>query len=409
MLLLGLGLASLLAGCVGGGAAAGTATATAGPVASLATVESIEIIVQETFPVQVSVVARGMWPNSCTTIDRVEQRRTQAIFRVTLATLERHDVACPETPVPFEESVALDVLGLPAGIYIVEVNNVEDTFTLQKDNVPDVGNAVISGRIWHDLCAVSGEGGVEASPSPGCRPADGGGYQANGVLQPGEPGLGGIIVTLGPGMCPASGLAVTVTDGDGFYLFGGLKAGAYCVMIDPAQEQNASLLVPGQWTYSPDPGGWANLTLIPGENKADVNFGWDYQFLPVPESGEPGCTDAGTFVADLSVPDDTVVAPGQVFTKTWQLRNDGGCTWGPGYSLVFIGGEPMGGLETQPLAGVTAPGEILELSVTLVAPLEPGSYRSEWKLGNARGILFGLGPEGNEPFWVQIVVSNPTS
>jgi hypothetical protein len=36
----------------------------------------------------------------------------------------------------FEETIALDVYGLPAGTYHVNVNGIDDTFTLEVDNIP---------------------------------------------------------------------------------------------------------------------------------------------------------------------------------------------------------------------------------------------------------------------------------
>ncbi|MFO7889862.1 MAG: hypothetical protein R6V04_05935 [bacterium] len=37
---------------------------------------------------------------------------------------------------PFEEKIALDVYGLPAGTYNVNINDIEDSFTLDVDNIP---------------------------------------------------------------------------------------------------------------------------------------------------------------------------------------------------------------------------------------------------------------------------------
>ena len=62
------------------------------------------------------------------------------------------------------------------------------------------GAASIQGLVWHDVCAVAGgEGGSPAVPSAGCVPAAGGGYRANGLLEPGEPGIAGVEVALGRG------------------------------------------------------------------------------------------------------------------------------------------------------------------------------------------------------------------
>ena len=55
------------------------------------------------------------------------------------------------------------------------------------------------------------------------------------------------------------------------------------------------------------------------------------------------CTYHATFVTDVTIPDDTRLAPGTEFVKTWRLRNSGTCDWGPGFRFVFIEGEPMGG------------------------------------------------------------------
>jgi inhibitor of cysteine peptidase len=42
---------------------------------------------------------------------------------------------CTQALVPFEESIDLDVRGLPAGTYTVDVHGETATFTLDVDNV----------------------------------------------------------------------------------------------------------------------------------------------------------------------------------------------------------------------------------------------------------------------------------
>ena len=44
----------------------------------------------------------------------------------------------------------------------------------------------------------------------------------------------------------------------------------------------------------------------------------------------------------------------------------------------------------------------------MVAPSAAGSYRGYWMFKNASGALFGLGAQGNKPWWVDIKVSGPT-
>jgi hypothetical protein len=376
------------------------------PLAGLAQVTALDIRRFETFPVQIQVSVEGILPDSCTTIERIDQARRDGNFQITLNTVRATGVACLDAEVPFTETIDLDVLGLTAGIYTIQVNGIGGTFTLQKDNLPDESNAVIGGRVWHDICAIGGgEGGEPAVPSEGCIPRSDGSYLADGVLQQGEPGLGGVIVTLGEGGCPSAGLGTTITDGEGFFLFSGLRAGTYCASVDIQNQDNASLLVPGEWTHITDGSqGMASVVLKPAENRSDLHFGWDYQFLPAAESTDPDCTDVASFSADITVPDDTVFLPGETFTKTWQLLNNGTCIWDSSYSLVFVSGDQMGGPEIQRLAQTVAPGETVDISVILVAPTGPGTYRGEWLLRNSNGLLFGIGEETNAPFWIQIVV-----
>ena len=46
----------------------------------------------------------------------------------------------------------------------------------------------------------------------------------------------------------------------------------------------------------------------------------------------------------------------------------------------------------------------MDISVELVAPAEPGSYQSLWKLRNDRGQAFGVGELGIDPIWAIIEV-----
>jgi len=145
---------------------------------------------------------------------------------------------------------------------------------------PPSDAGTIGGRVWHDLCAIAGgEGRVPASPSAGCV-ADGSSYRANGLFEAGEPGIEGVLVTLGKGECPSSGLATATTDNKGVYILSDLDAGTYCVTVDSLQEPNASILLPGGWTAPGIEQGNVTVTVSPHARQMDVDFGWDYQFLP---------------------------------------------------------------------------------------------------------------------------------
>src|SRR5512146_3583711 len=49
------------------------------------------------------------------------------------------------------------------------------------------------------------------------------------------------------------------------------------------------------------------------------------------------------YVRDVTIPDNTLMTPAEVFTKTWQVENSGTCAWRPGFKLALVGGNAMGG------------------------------------------------------------------
>ena len=125
-------MTSILAGCCGEKT---TPTAVDGEVITgEATVESIEILLLESFPIQVNVVALGNLPDNCTEISEITKDRDNNTFRVTIITSRPMDKVCAEVLVPFKEVIPLDVMGLPAGVYTVNVNGVRDTFEFTMDN-----------------------------------------------------------------------------------------------------------------------------------------------------------------------------------------------------------------------------------------------------------------------------------
>lgn len=100
---------------------------------------------------------------------------------------------------------------------------------------------------------------------------------------------------------------------------------------------------------------------------------------------------------DVTIPDGTEMNRGEVFLKTWKMRNSGTCSWGEGYKMVYSYGEKMSG-QPQALSGSVAPGQEVEISVNFKAPTAIGEYTSAWQMANANGISFG------KVFFVKIIV-----
>lgn len=116
------------------------------------------------------------------------------------------------------------------------------------------------------------------------------------------------------------------------------------------------------------------------------------------------------FVIDVTIPDNTLMYPGQTFQKTWRLKNVGTCSWTSGYQLVFDHGDPLGvpaGYAQSLTSGTVAPGQTVDLSVNLTAPAAKGSYQGFWKLREPGGAYFSLASDKN--FWVLIKVGSLTT
>ncbi|MFZ5807728.1 MAG: NBR1-Ig-like domain-containing protein [Chloroflexota bacterium] len=126
---------------------------------------------------------------------------------------------------------------------------------------------------------------------------------------------------------------------------------------------------------------------------------------PVPPTNTPIPCNQAKFIKDVSIPDGTKIQVGTGFTKTWRLRNTGSCTWTSAYQLIFDHGDQMGGPLTQPLAGNVAPGQEVDISVNLVAPASPGTYKGFWQLRDPGGVVFGV---STGAFWVQVKAIQPT-
>ena len=110
---------------------------------------------------------------------------------------------------------------------------------------------------------------------------------------------------------------------------------------------------------------------------------------------------------DQTIPDNTVMSPGQSFVKTWRLTNTGTCTWNSSYQMVFDHGDGMGvasGYSQSMTAGTVAPGQSVDVSVTLTAPASGGTFTGYWRFRDPNGTYFGIGGAGT---WiVKIVVVN---
>ena len=68
----------------------------------------------------------------------------------------------------------------------------------------------------------------------------------------------------------------------------------------------------------------------------------------------------------------------------------------------------MGAYTSISMPGSVAPGQYIEIPITMVSPSKDGSYRGYWKLRNTNGALFGIGGQADTAFWVDIRVTGPS-
>jgi hypothetical protein len=133
--------------------------------------------------------------------------------------------------------------------------------------------------------------------------------------------------------------------------------------------------------------------------------------IPTSTGGIPlgGATIAPTascysmrFVSDVTIPDNTQMTPGQMFTKTWKVRNAGTCAWEAGFKFAFVGGNAMNGAAYTLPSAVPVNTEI-DLSIAMTAPATPGTHRGNWRMATAGGQFFG------DEVYVIIVVGGTTA
>jgi hypothetical protein len=225
---------------------------------------------------------------------------------------------------------------------------------------PAEGTGFISGLVWHDLCALPDAPASE--PPPGCIDLGGGeGLGANGVYDPGEPGIPGVLVRLGQGTCmPTIILATSITGADGSYSFQGLPAGTYCVFVDSLEEDNILVLIPGGWTHplhDVNPTRQA-VILGDGEPRSGIIFGWDYQFLPSPPTPTPTPAFTPTF---------TLTPPPAPFFKVAVKPNH-----------IYYRGTNCGDMEAQFQVQVSDPAKVAGVWLFVRLKNKNGEDTTDW-------------------------------
>ncbi len=109
---------------------------------------------------------------------------------------------------------------------------------------------------------------------------------------------------------------------------------------------------------------------------------------PLRPTSTLACENNLKFMADLTVPDGTIVARGAVIDKRWQVENNGTCNWDDRYRLKIVSGAEMGVQAEQALFPARS-GAAAVIRLLFLAPSKPGTYRSAWQAVGPDGENFG--------------------
>jgi hypothetical protein len=157
-----------------------------------------------------------------------------------------------------------------------------------------------------------------------------------------------------------------------------------------------ALLIPTEKVYRPP-------TQIPTEPSTPeflLETGVESPNSSLRPTPTPSCANGLWFLGDLTIPDGTVVTPGERLDKRWQVQNNGTCNWDEDYRVKLIAGPGMGVPVQQALIPALSGTEVV-IRMVLIAPEKPGIYRSAWQAYDPKDNPFG------DPFFIEIQVPEP--
>lgn len=111
----------------------------------------------------------------------------------------------------------------------------------------------------------------------------------------------------------------------------------------------------------------------------------------------PLCSNGLLFLRDVTIPDGTIVDPGELLDKRWAVQNNGSCNWDKRYRVKLIAGPGMGMPVQQALIPALSGTEVV-IRMVFIAPEEPGNFRSAWQAYDPQDNPYG------DPFFIDIVV-----
>lgn len=118
------------------------------------------------------------------------------------------------------------------------------------------------------------------------------------------------------------------------------------------------------------------------------------------EKSEKSVRYSGRFVKE-SFGDKTVFLPGQKFTKSWIMRNDGWTAWDTNTFFAQTNGDDLGAAGPVVLNCKVQPEQEHTWEMSFTAPLKPGRYTAYFRMQLGTSIRFG------HKVWCDILVDEP--
>lgn len=117
----------------------------------------------------------------------------------------------------------------------------------------------------------------------------------------------------------------------------------------------------------------------------------------VPTLSPEECVNNLTFIADLTVPDNSTFNYGETIVKQWLVENSGTCNWDSSYRLRHTNGASLNAPEEIALYPARA-GTQAAIQIIFTAPFTADFFVSEWQAFDGNGVAFG------DPIFIKINV-----
>jgi hypothetical protein len=106
----------------------------------------------------------------------------------------------------------------------------------------------------------------------------------------------------------------------------------------------------------------------------------------------PTATAIGCYSSALvseTIPSGSRLDPGESFRKTWTIKNTGTCDWDREFRITHVGGYDFEGADPKRIPEKVPAGSTIDISMSIVAPDDPDTYSSSWRLATDDGVVFG--------------------